>query len=156
MWFKSYFIQITNTNIFIFFKKFNLKATIFFPISVLSKKVCNYTTILHTTTHCLSTFMKQWPNCWGAIKFFFNNFQALVWCTAIAHARTVTCANQEKGGVGRQWKVHCCTGWYHLGQILNSSSRINFIWFSIINLDWFFLPSILIQVLTAAMLCYLA
>ena len=64
---------------------------------------------------------------------------------AIARARAVTHANQEKR-LRRAMKTHpkvkLC-GLIRPRQILKSSSRINFNWFNIINLDWFFLPQIL-------------
>ena len=63
-------------------------------------------------------------NCLSLIS---NKLQALAWCT----------------GDNPSPRCHtCCVGWYCQCQILNSSSRINFNWFNIINLDWFFLPYI--------------
>ena len=59
--------------------------------------------------------------------------------------RAVTRANEEKGRLGGWWKARPkvkLRGLISPAPNLNNSSRINFTWFNIINLDWFFLPSV--------------
>ena len=80
----------------------------------------------------------------------------------IARACAITCANQEKGGLGRQSKAHLkvsCVGWYCPCKILNSYSWIHFNQLSRIHLKLILLtlpfkPLFLRQILTAATFCY--
>ena len=70
-----------------------------------------------------------------------NFFRSWHDAQAIARTYAITCAYEEIGGLGRQWKacpnVKSCVCCCRLCKILNSSSRIHFNWLTEFILNWF-------------------